>query len=136
VRRRFIDTNVFLRFLLNDDPDKAAAIERLLTQAKRGEVVLVTTEMVLAEMVWVLETSYGESREGIVQMIEAIMAQPGIDVLGGKLVAEALDTYAATRMDFVDAYLLARMAEQGVDEIYSYDRKHLSKIPGVTRLEP
>lgn len=45
-------------------------------------------------------------------------------------------TYAATRLDFVDACILARMAGQGVDEIYSYDKKHISRIPGVTRLEP
>jgi len=136
VTRRFVDTNIFLRFLLDDHPRKTEAIDGLFARAEAGEFTLVTTELALAEIVWVLETSYEQGREAIAAMIEALLAQPGIEVLGGELAAAALETYRTTRLDFVDAWLLARMAEQGFTDIYSYDRKHLSGIPGVTRLEP
>lgn len=133
---RFVDANVFIRYLTNDDPAKAASVERLLDQAANGEVKLVTTEMVLAEIVWVLESYYGRTREQIAALVNGVLATPELTVLNGQLIGEAVGLYENGRMDFIDAYLLARMAEQGIDEIYSYDKKHLSKIPGVRRLEP
>jgi len=136
VKVRFVDANVFIRYLTNDDPAKAASVERLLDQAATGQVGLVTTEMVLAEIVWVLESYYSMTRDVVAPMIRGILATPELSVLNGQLVHEAVELYENGRMDFIDAYILARMAEQGIDEIYSYDKKHLSKISGVTRLEP
>ncbi len=136
MKARFIDTNLFIRYLTNDDPAKASHVERLLDQAASGELRLVTTEMVLAEIVWVLESFYSYPRDRIALLLRAILATPELTVLNGHLVGEAVDQYETGTMDFIDAYILARMAEQGIDEIYSYDKKHLSKIPGVTRLEP
>jgi len=133
---RFVDANVFLRYLTNDDPAKAASVERLLDQAANGDIRLVTTEMVLAEIVWVLESYYGRTREQIATLVKGVLATPELTVLNGHLIGETVELYENGRLDFIDAYLLARMAEQGIDEIYSYDKKHLSKIPGVTRLEP
>jgi len=136
VKVRFVDANVFIRYLTNDDPAKAANVERLLDQAANDQVGLVTTEMVLAEIVWVLESYYGRTREQTAVLVKAVLATPELTVLNGQLVRDAVELYEDGRMDFIDAYILARMAEQGIDEIYSYDKKHLSRIPGVTRLEP
>lgn len=133
---RFVDANVFLRYLTNDDPAKAASVERLLDQAANGDIRLVTTEMVLAEIVWVLESYYDRTREQIAALVKGMLATSELTVLNGHLIGDAVGLYENGRLDFIDAYLLARMAEQGIDEIYSYDKKHLSKIPGVTRLEP
>jgi len=86
--------------------------------------------------VWVLESFYGQTRERVALLVAGLLATPELTVLGGDLIARAIERYASGRMDFTDAYILARMDEQGITEIYSYDRKHLSGIPGVTRLEP
>ena len=45
-----VDTNLFIRYLTNDDPEKADRISHLLDDAAAGQVTLVTTEMVLAEV--------------------------------------------------------------------------------------
>ena len=44
----FVDTNVFLRFLTNDDPAKAKRAEILFRDALRGKVKLVTSLLVIA----------------------------------------------------------------------------------------
>ena len=54
----FVDTNVFLRFFTNDLPEQAAAAEALFRRAAAGEIELVTNVMVIAELVWVLESYY------------------------------------------------------------------------------
>jgi len=55
---RFIDTNIFLRYLTNDDPVKAKRAEVLFRDAVHGKAVLTTSLLVIAEIVWTLESFY------------------------------------------------------------------------------
>ena len=55
----FVDTNIFLCFLTNDDPRKADACEQLFKKAVSGKESLFTTELVIAEIVWVLNHTMG-----------------------------------------------------------------------------
>jgi len=136
VKRVFVDTNLFLRYLTNDDPTKADRVERLLTQAAAGEVKLVTAEMVLAETAWVLESSYHLGNVQVAPLLRGILATPGLEVLNGGLVARALDHYESLNIDFVDGYIAAVMEKQGIEELYSFDQKHASRLTGIRRREP
>ena len=53
----FADTNLFLRFLTNDVPAQADLVDRLLIQAAEGAIRLVTTPLVIAEIVWTLRST-------------------------------------------------------------------------------
>jgi uncharacterized protein len=132
----FIDTNLFVRYLTNDDPEKAEKVERLLAEAKSGSIGLVTAEMVIAELIWVLESAYGLKNSQIAPMIKAILATPGLKVTNASLVAKSLEFYEAQHVDFVDGYLVALMEKMGISEIFSFDKKHISRITRVKRVEP
>lgn len=73
----FVDTNVFLRFLTNDVPEQAAAVEGLFRRAAAGEVRLVTNTMVVAEIVWVLESYYHLSRADVQERAMAVIHMDG-----------------------------------------------------------
>ena len=49
---KFIDTNIFIRFLTNDIPEKAEACDHLFRDAAEKNERLFTTEMVIAEIIW------------------------------------------------------------------------------------
>ena len=132
----FVDTNVFIRYLTNDDPVLADRVELLLDGAAAGAVQLVTTELVLAETIWVLESSYKLTNVQIAPLIRGILATPGMDVINGDLVGRALIMYELQNTDFVDGYIAALMEKQGIRDVYSYDRKHLSRLKTITRKEP
>ena len=132
----FVDTNLFIRYLTNDDPIKADRVEKLLEDAAKGKVKLVTTEMVIAEIVWVLESSYSLKNTDIAPLIRSILAAPGIEVINGAQVARALELYVSVNIDFIDGYSAAVMEKQGITDLYSFDRKHISRITGITRNEP
>ncbi|MCL5885352.1 MAG: type II toxin-antitoxin system VapC family toxin [Deltaproteobacteria bacterium] len=136
MKSTFVDANVFLRYLTNDDPEKADRVEALLSRAARGEVRLITTELVLAEVVWVLESSYEMNNHEIAPMIKAILDTPGIEVINGGIVEKALDFYRSHNVDFVDGYIAAIMEKRKIKDIYSFDRKHLGRIKVITRKEP
>lgn len=136
MNRSFVDTNLFIRYLTNDDPMLADRVELLLDAAATGEVQLVTTELVMAESIWVLESSYHLNHIQIAPLIRGILATPGMEVINGELVGKALVLYELQNIDFVDAYIAALMEKQGIKDIYSYDRKHLSRVNTILRKEP
>lgn len=131
-----IDTNLFIRYLTNDDPQKADRVDRLLEQAANGKIQLMTAEIVLAEVVWVLESYYNLEKAVIADMLKAILSTPGLDVLNGRIVENALPYYSLQNIDFVDAYSVALMQKRKIAGIYSFDKKHLDRITTITRLEP
>ena len=132
----FIDTNLFIRYFTNDDPEKADRVEKLLAEAAKGKLKLVTTEMVIAEIVWVLESAYSLKNTDITPLIRGILATPGIEVINSIQVARAIELYESINIDFIDGYIAAVMEKQGITELYSFDRKHISRITGISRKEP
>ena len=132
----FIDTNLFIRYLTNDDPKKADKVEALLADAAAGKIKLTTAEMVIAEVVWVLESAYGLKNTSVAPMISAILATPGLHVTNKSVIAKALPMYAGLNIDFVDAYIAALMETLHISEIYSFDKKHISRVGKIKRLEP
>ena len=126
----------FIRYLTNDAPVKADRVEKLLSEAAAGKIRLVTAEMVLAEVVWVLESFYGLKNIEVGSMVKAILATPGLEVLNSALVEKALEYYLAHNIDFVDGYIAAVMDKHKISDIYSYDKKHLLRIKSIKRKQP
>ncbi|MBW4550588.1 MAG: PIN domain-containing protein [Aphanocapsa sp. GSE-SYN-MK-11-07L] len=136
VERAFIDTNLFLRYLTNDILEKADQVEALLQSAAVGEVLLVTTSLVIAEIVWTLASFYGLPREQICDRILAILNTPGLEVAESDLLIEAATNYAAKNVDFIDAYNAAWMQQQQISLAYTFDRKHFSRFESITVKTP
>jgi uncharacterized protein len=136
VERAFIDTNLFLRYLTNDIPEKADRVEELLQRAALGEIVLVTTSLVIAEIVWTLTSFYGLSRQPICDRVLAILNTPGLEVAESDLLIAAATHYAAKNVDFIDAYNAAWMVQQQLSTAYTFDRKHFSRFEHIVVKTP
>jgi len=134
--RCFADTNLFLRYLTNDVPRQADAVEHLLRQAAAGELVLVVNSLVITEIVWVLESFYHLSRDDVRARVLAILNTAGLEVSEAGLVLQAVTWYAEQNVDFIDAYNGAWMLAQGLSTAYSFDREHFARLRGVEVREP
>lgn len=126
--RIFIDTNIFLRYLTNDVPEKADAVEALLRRAGKGQVRLVTNALVIAEIVWTLTSFYHQSKTNIREKVNAILNTPGIEVVDANLVALAVKWYSEKNVDFIDAYNAAWMELHGLQLACTFDNKHFSRF--------
>jgi len=133
----FLDANVVLRYLLRDDEAKAQRCLELLEKAERREIVLYTTDLVVAELVWVLESAvtYHLPREKIRELLLPVIFLPGLRLRGKRLYPQIFDLYVAQGIDFIDAYNAVQMGKQGVSRIYSYD-SDFDRIGAVSRIEP
>lgn len=132
----FADTNLFLRFLTKDVPEQAEAAHRLFLQAAQGDISLITTSMVITEIVWTLESFYKETKDEIQQMVLSFLNTPGLEVDNGELVIRALRWYVDKNIDFIDAYNAAWMEIHDITTIYTFDQNHFSRIEGLTVLNP
>lgn len=130
--RVFVDTNLFLRYLTNDVPEQADAVETMLERAAAGDIVLVTNTMTIAEIVWVLESFYEQPRDAIRERILAIVNTPGLTVENEALIVQAIVWYAAENVDFIDAYNAAWLLANDMTVAYTFDRRHFARIEDVT----
>lgn len=132
----FVDTNLFVRYLTDDDAEKADHVEALLGEASEGKVRLVTADLVLVELIWVLESSYDLKPVEIAPMVRSILATQEMEVINGALLAKALDHYEGNNIDIVDGYIAALMEKLNITDVYSFDRKNLSRLKSLKRIEP
>ena len=132
---KFIDTNIFIRFLTNDIPEKAEACDHLFRDSAEKNERLFTTEMVIAEIIWVLESYYELPKKEVQEMVEKILITPYLFCPQKDIILNALTLYSDKNIDYIDAYNASILREQGIKEVYSYDR-HFDKIDWVSRLEP
>ena len=132
----FVDTNVFLRYLTNDDPAKARRAEALFKLAVSGKVQLKTSLLVVAEMVWTLESFYRLRTEEIADKIGKILNTPNLKCEDSFLILQALDLYVTKNVDFIDAFHAVWLKDAGSTRIVSYDRKHFQRIDWLEVIEP
>ena len=134
---RFLDTNVLVRYLARDDERKAQASLALLQRVEGGEEVVVTSDLVIAEVVFVLQSShrYNVPKRRIRELLEPIIALRGLRLPRKVLYSRAFDLYCEQNMGFADAFNAAYMESHGLSEVYSYD-SDFDRVEGLRRVEP
>ncbi len=132
----FADTNLFLRFLTNDVPEQADAVERLLRRAAAGELRLVTSALVVSEIVWTLESFYRLPEKAIREHVLAILNTPGLEVAEADILLQATIWYEEKNVDFIDAFNAAWLLAQGLARVATFDRKHFARFEGVSVIVP
>jgi predicted nucleic acid-binding protein len=127
----FLDTNVLIRHLTGDPPAQARRASAFLERAEE----LLVPDLIVAEVVYVLESFYEVERQRVVELIRAIIGFPVIVVVDEPLLLRALEVYEVDRLDFAEAYLVASAEATGVETIASFDRE-LDRVATVQRIEP
>lgn len=130
----FVDTNVFLRFFVRDVESLYAKAKELFEKTEEGELKLETTDIVIAEIVWVLESYYDFSRSEIKVVIETILETKNLKVANHSRVKEAIDFYSSGKMDFIDAYNIAYIKAKDFKKVATFDVKHFKNIEGVSNI--
>jgi predicted nucleic acid-binding protein len=132
----FADTNLFLRYLTNDVPEQADAVEGLLRRAQAGAVSLVTSSLVMAEIVWTLESYYQLTPQEVQAKVQAMVHTPGLKVAEAGLILQAAVWHAEKNVDFIDAYNAAWLLAQDIHTAYTFDLKHFGRLEGLNALAP
>ncbi len=128
--KNLLDTNLIIRFLVNDNPQKVSRVEKLLKNKKNINILLDT---VVAEIIWVLSSYYSLKKIEVTEKIRALIHVDTIKC-NAVLINRALTLWEENNISYIDAYL-ASVSELGNITLYSYDRKFKS-ISTITVKEP
>ncbi len=128
-----IDTNVLVRYLVQDDAAQVRAanhfIETVCTEEDPGFI----SHVVLCEITWVLESNYHQARDKIAGVIELLLQVGNIEVMSPDVVWRALEDFRQSNADFAD-HLVARSHEAcGCNTTVTFDKK-AAKQTGFTLL--
>ena len=127
----FVDTNVFLRFFVKDVESLYEKARALFEKAEAGKIKLETSELVIAEIVWVLESFYSFSRKEITDVLITLLSSRNLKIANSARISDAAQLYASGDMDFIDAYNIAYMKSKGFTKVATFDHKHYKKIEGI-----
>lgn len=127
----FLDTNVLIRHLTGDPPAQARRAGAFLSGADE----LLLPDLIVAEVIYVLESFYEVGREQVAELVRAVIGFPAVVVVDALLLLRALEVYEVDRIDFAEAYLVASAEASGVKAIASFDRS-IDRIATVRRIEP
>jgi predicted nucleic-acid-binding protein len=128
-----IDTNILLRFLVNDEPAQGAIVQRFMAE-RTPESPAYISAVVLAETVWFLRRRLGYSKLEIAQTLNLLAR-------AREVVVEHSDELKLLRLenslplaDIAD-YLVAWAATNaGCSKTFTFDRKAARQIPGMELL--
>lgn len=141
-----IDTNILLRYLLEDDEQQAVKADVLIN----GDERVLVTDVVLAEAIWTLGgRKYQLNKEDIVNTIEALFKEPNLHFEDDQVVWRALQAYRGTKpvkvgkrkkeVDFADALIaykaqnIAAARSDRLQAVYTFDIA-ASQLPGTSLL--
>ena len=116
-----LDTNVLVRFLAKDDEHQhLRAVTRLRGGVDAGENFFVG-DVVLAEVVWVLQSRYRLGRPAIGDTVRALLEAEHLVFESADRCLRALRRYAAGKGGFAD-YLIAEQArDSGCTVVVTFD---------------
>lgn len=127
-----LDTNVLVRFLVQDDPLQAQLATKVIEQLTYDAQGFVSRE-VLIELVWVLERAYRIGRAEIAAALDGLLSATELDIEGSDEVAPALELYRNDGFGFADLMIAAAARRAGASELLTFDRK-AARLPGASLL--
>jgi len=129
--RAFVDTNLLIRHFTGDPPAQAERATAFLG----ADHDLILPDMILAEMVYVLESYYEHPRSHVAEAARSLLALPSVSAADPELLLRTIELHEAERLDFADAYLCASAELSGVRAVASFDRQ-IDRVATVRRVEP
>lgn len=131
----FIDTNVFLRVLIKEEPLSYNSSVKLMEKIKKGNLKAVTSSLVLAEIGWTLGSYYKFNKIDIIRSVKSILGLHGLVIIDETNWLYALDLYSTKKVKLIDCLIASKEEiREKKWAVVSFD-KEFDKL-GVKRVEP
>ena len=127
-----LDTNVLVRYLVEDDEAQSRRATKLIEATIAREDELFVSDVVMCETVWVLSSAYPFSRNEITDALAGLLRARSVIFTSTDRLARSLEAYRNGKGDFAD-YLIRELArEAGAETVATFD-KSLLKEPGFSK---
>ena len=118
-----IDTNVLVRFLVNDDPAQAQIVRGMFSSADKQRASLFVPLLVLLETIWVLESAYKIQRPELIDVLGDLLLLPVLQFEHRGAVQRMLSRATANTIDLPDLLIEQSARLAGCEAVLTFDKK-------------
>lgn len=128
-----LDTNVLVRFLVQDDAKQGLLARELIRSTlAKGEPLFVPVTVML-ELEWVLRSNFGFDKAQIILTLASLLSASELSFESEKSVEVALELFRQNKADFSDCVHIALSHSAGMTPMWTFDRA-ASKVDGAKLL--
>ena len=124
MKKLFLDTNVWLRFILEDN-EQAKDCRDLITQIEAGKWRVYTSTIVMLEINYVLSSVYKIKRSEVLDDLEAILKTRNVTLIEKTDFQQALNFYRQSGVKLSDCLIAAQLPPKMILVSYDQDFKKL-----------
>ena len=124
-----IDTNVLVRFLVQDDEAQFEKARKLIKREVAAGRRVFVNQLILMETEWVLRSRYAVPKNQIIEAISGLLDATDVQFEDEPAIEEALFIWKDATADFADCLIGAKNRRMGCRVTATFDIK-ASKLPG------
>ena len=128
-----LDTNVLIRYLVQDDEPQLAVARRLIRKCVAEGQTLFVPVTVALEVEWVLRASFEYGKDEVVEALSSLLSAAELSFESEQALEVALQLYRNGAADFADCLHIALVAQAGEPPLWTFD-KRAAKVSGAQLL--
>jgi predicted nucleic-acid-binding protein len=117
-----LDTNVLVRYLVEDDAIQSARAAKLIAAASAGSNQLFVSTVVLCELTWVLSVAYKVQKQELVRVLRRLLLARQLAFESADSFTQALDAFERGRGDLADYVIRETALAHGCDSVATFDK--------------
>jgi predicted nucleic-acid-binding protein len=124
-----LDTNVLVRYVVQDDEAQLAAAKRLIRKCVSEGRTLFVPVTVALELEWVLRSNFGYAKDEVMSVLSSLFSASELSFESERALEVALQLYRKSAADFADCLHIALAGAAGEQPLWTFD-KGASKVDG------
>jgi len=117
-----LDSNILVRFLVQDDQKQCARVNRLFESAEQDKAVLYVPLLVTLELIWVLQSVYDVERKAILHAFDALLQLPVLKFEKQPVVRDFLTQAAQSKGGLADLLIGESCRASGCETVLTFDK--------------
>ena len=118
-----LDTNILVRFLVQDDVKQANKVIQLFTKAEQYNEPLFIPLLVVLEVIWVLQSAYNVSRQDIVLAISDLLQMQVFEFENQKTLRDFVNSANKYSYDLSDILISQAALSATCETTLTFDKK-------------
>ena len=128
-----LDTNVLVRYIVQDDAAQLATAKRLINRCVGAGLTLFVPVTVVLELEWVLRSSFGFGKDDVLRTLSSLFSATELTFESERALEVALQLFRKGSAEFADCLHVALANQAGEPPLWTFD-KGAAKINGAQLL--
>jgi len=128
-----LDTNVLMRYIVQDDAAQLAAAQRLISRCVSGGLTLFVPVTVVLEVEWVLRSSFEFGKNIVLLTLSSLFSAAELSFESERALEVALQLFRKSSADFADCLHVALATQANEQPLWTFD-KGAAKVSGAQLL--